>query len=200
MAMTAMRWHSRALHVIDVENLACSALPTMGEVRKLMVRYAELVGIGSTDLVVIACNHKALLSVARGWPGARYRVRSGPDGADLELIDVLEREQVAERFGRILIASGDGRFADSAARLAGAGCRVTVVSRRGSLAVRLRLAASDVICLDVPASRNGSTRLWTAASLSTAAQPALAPTRERPSASLHQTHRTIRKGALAWLN
>jgi hypothetical protein len=192
MAMSsAMRWHSRALHLIDVENLACSALPTMGEVRKLMVRYAELVGIGSTDLVVIACSHKALLSVARGWPGARYRVRSGPDGADLELIDVLEREQLAERFGRILIASGDGRFGDSAAWLAETGCRVTVVSRPGNLAVRLRLAASDVICLG-PASRNGRTRLCTTVHSSTAARPALAPTRERRSASLHQTHRTTR--------
>ena len=171
----ATRWPSRALHVIDVENLACSPLPTMSEVRKLMIRYAELVGIGSNDLVVIACNHKALLSVARGWPGVRYRVRSGPDGADLELIDVLEHERAAERFGRIVIASGDGRFAESVARLAGAGCRVTVVSRRGSLAVRLRLAASDVTCLDSPAPRRARSGMWTTVNLSTAARPALAP-------------------------
>jgi hypothetical protein len=189
---TPSRWSARTLHVVDVENLAGWPLPAIGEIRRLRDRYAEAVGIGSTDLVVIACNHNALLSVALGWPGARYRVRSGPDGADLELIDVLEHEHAAERFGRIVIASGDGRFADSAARLARAGCQVIVVSRRGSLAARLRLAASDVIWLDGLTPRSGSPRLWRTANLSTAARPGLASGPKGRPASPHQTPRTTR--------
>jgi hypothetical protein len=60
----------------------------------------------------------------------RYLVRSGPDGADLELLDLIGRERVAERFSCVPIASGDGPFAPPAAALARTGCQVTVVSRR----------------------------------------------------------------------
>jgi len=151
MVMKPVMRGSRTLHLIDVENLAGQALPAIGEIRKLRDRYDGQVGIASTDLVVIACSHKALLSVALGWPGVRYRVRSGPDGADLELLDVLDHERVTERFRRIVIASGDGRFAESTARLAALGCHVTIVSRRQSLAVRLWLAAHAVIRIDDPA-------------------------------------------------
>ena len=79
-----------------------------------------------------------------------YRVRSGPDGADLELLNVLLHEEVAARFTRVVIGSGDGVFARAAASLATAGVRVTVVSRRDSLSSRLAFAAGEVIYLDAP--------------------------------------------------
>jgi hypothetical protein len=75
-------------------------------------------------------------------------VRSGPDGADLELLDVVAYENVAARFTHVAIASGDGIFADAAAGLAAAGVWVTVVTRRNSLSARLALAAHEVIFID----------------------------------------------------
>ena len=98
----------------------------------------------------MASSHLGFLNVALGWPHARYRVRSGPDGADLELLDVLEHEDVAARFSHVVIGSGDWRFSRAAASLAGRGVRVTVVSRRGSLAAVLARAAQDVVYLDLP--------------------------------------------------
>jgi hypothetical protein len=80
-------------------------------------------------------------------PTARHLWRSGRDGADLALLDVLENERVDERFERVTICSGDGIFTDAAARLAGVGVDVTAVSLPGHLATRLELAARHVALL-----------------------------------------------------
>jgi hypothetical protein len=142
------RYGDRALHLIDIENLAGSACPSLGQACWLRDAYHRHVGVGGMDQVVVACSHLAFRLAGFGWPDARHVVRSGPDGADLELLDVIYRENVDHRFSRIAIASGDGAFADAAAGLAGRGCRVTVVSRRRSLSARLALAAHEVIFLD----------------------------------------------------
>lgn len=138
----------RRLHAVDIENLAGAALPSLARVREVQGLYAERLAFGVLDQVVIASSHLTLLNAADGWPHARYRDRSGPDGADLELLDVLLRENVATRFTRVVIGSGDGAFARAAASLAAAGVWVTVASRRRCLSQRLALAAHEVIYLD----------------------------------------------------
>jgi hypothetical protein len=75
-------------------------------------------------------------------------VRSGPNGADLALLEVLEREEVEGRSSRVVIGSGDGIFAEAAARLQAGGVDVTVVTRAQSLSRRLRLAALNVRFID----------------------------------------------------
>jgi len=140
----------RRLHLVDIENLAGAALPSLGQVREVQGLYAGRLAFGALDQVVIASSHLTLLNAALGWPHARYRVRSGPDGADLGLLDVLLSENVAARFTHVTIGSGDGAFARAIASLAAAGIWVTVVSRRRSLSPRLALAAHEVIYLDAP--------------------------------------------------
>jgi len=144
------RFPARALHVVDIENLAGTAVPSLGQVVEVQGRYGARLGFGADDLVVMAASHLGLLNVALGWPHARYRVRSGPDGADLELLDVLWHEDVAARFTRVVIGSGDGVFGRAAANLSERGVRVTVVSRRDSLATSLARVAMDVVYLDTP--------------------------------------------------
>jgi hypothetical protein len=141
---------ARTLHLVDIENLAGTGLPAEWEVAVIRQVYAARVGIGKMDQVVIGCNHKALPSAGLGWPGARYLVRSGPDGADTELLAVISGENVAARFTDVVIGSGDGAFTRAAAALAAAGPQVTVVSRRTGLARTLRLAVQNVIYLDPP--------------------------------------------------
>ncbi len=145
-----MPFPPRTLHLIDVENLAGSGLPAEWQVAVVRQAYALRVGISGMDQIVIGCNHKALPSAGYGWPGARYVVRSGPDGADLELLAVITGENIAARFSHIVIGSGDGAFTWAAAALVSAGRKVTVVSRREGLARTLRLAAQNVIYLDPP--------------------------------------------------
>jgi uncharacterized LabA/DUF88 family protein len=75
-------------------------------------------------------------------------VRSGENGADLELLAILAQESVETRFDRVVIGSGDGIFALAAARLQAAGVNVTVVVRRGALSRSLRLSVRDVRFID----------------------------------------------------
>jgi hypothetical protein len=138
----------RTMHLIDIENLTGSALPSEANAARVRATYRKHVGVGPDDHVVVACSHLAFEHAGFGWPDARHLVRSGPDGADCELLDVLYLENVAARFDRVVIGSGDWIFAEAAAYLASRGCHVTVVSRRESLSARLRLAAHEVIYLD----------------------------------------------------
>ncbi|MDP9458816.1 MAG: hypothetical protein M3Q22_00735 [Actinomycetota bacterium] len=144
-----VRTSERRLHVVDIENLAGTGPPDSGAVTHLRATYMDVVGVSSVDHVVVACNPGCLVDVGAGWRlrCARYRVGSGCNGADLALLDVLECESVAERFTEVVIASGDGIFASSAARLSSVGCDVTVVSRRRSLSTKLALAAQRVVYL-----------------------------------------------------
>ena len=148
----SFRWSfpARTLHVVDIENLAGAAVPSLALVTEVQGRYLARLALGVDDQVVMAASHRGLLDAAVAWPHARYRVRSGKDGADLALIDVLEHENVAARFSHVVIGSGDGIFGRSAAALAARGVRVTVVSRQRSLAPGLARAAGSVIYLDRP--------------------------------------------------
>ncbi len=139
---------TRCLHLVDVENLLGCPRPTTEEVRACRTRYDEHTAVAADDLVVVACNHGAALPVGLGWAGARLLLRSGPDGADLELLRVIAQESVEDRFAAVTIASGDGCFADAAARLARLGVEVTVVSEARSLSRRLKLAAQHVLLWD----------------------------------------------------
>jgi hypothetical protein len=142
------RFPARTLHIVDIENLAGAAIPSRGQVSEVQGLYVARLAFGADDQVVMAANHLALLNAALGWPHARYRVRSGPHGADLELLDVLLHEDVAARFTHVVIGSGDGVFSPAAATLVSGGVPVTVVSRRGSLSAGLARVALDVVYLD----------------------------------------------------
>jgi hypothetical protein len=144
------RFPVRALHVVDIENLAGAAIPSLGQVIEVQGRYLDRLSFGSDDLVVMAASHLGLLNVALGWPNARYRVRSGRDGADIELLDVLLHEDVAARFTHVVIGSGDKVFCPAAENLSARDVCVTVVSRRGSLSPALARAARNVLYLDKP--------------------------------------------------
>ena len=150
-AAARRRFPARRLHLVDIENLAGNARPTLSEVRQALGLYTAGLAFGAMDQVEVASSHLTLLNAALGWPHAHYRIRSGPDGADLALLDVLRHENVAQRFTHVAIGSGDHLFAEQAARLAAQGFWVTVVSRRRSLSPRLALAAREVIFLDTVA-------------------------------------------------
>jgi hypothetical protein len=145
------RFPARRLHLVDVENLAGDSRPSLSQVRQALGLYADRLAFGAMDQVEVASSHRTLLNAALGWPHAHYRIRSGPDGADLALLDVLRHENVATRFTHVAIGSGDHLFAEAAAHLAAQGVWVTVVSRQRSLSRQLALAAREVVLLDAAA-------------------------------------------------
>ncbi|MGH9169721.1 MAG: NYN domain-containing protein [Acidimicrobiales bacterium] len=139
---------TRRLHLVDIENLVGCPRPTLAMATACRDEYANRLRIGNDDLVVLACNHGAALEVGPAWPGCRLRVRSGPDGADRALLDVLKSESVEDRFGSVVIGSGDGCFTEAVAQLRVAGIEVTVAATAHSLSRRLALVASRVVLLD----------------------------------------------------
>jgi len=141
----------RALHLLDLENLAGGARFNAADATALRRRYEAAINIGREDLIVIATSHHAAPVAWFAWADVRRLVRSGVDGADLALIEVLETERVAQRFQTVIVGSGDGNFAEPSARLQAAGCRVTVVYQPGTLSRRLAFAVRDRIGL--PADR-----------------------------------------------
>ncbi len=145
------RFPARRLPLVDIENLAGASRPNLSQVRQALGLYTAGLAFGAMVQVEVASSHLTLLNAALGWPHAHYRVRSGPDGADLALLDVLQHENVAQRFTHVAIGSGDHLFAEEAAHLAAQGVWVTVVSRQRSLAPQLALAAREVIFLDTMA-------------------------------------------------
>ena len=148
------RFPDRALHVVDIQNLAGAPILSRVQVNEVQDRYTARLG-SARPIRRCTRRHLGFINVALGWPHARYRVRSGPDGADLELLDVLEHEDVAARFSHVVIGSGDWR--GSAGRLAslarGGASGSPGRAGRGSLAAVLARAAQDVVYLDFPAPR-----------------------------------------------
>lgn len=142
-------YSGRALHLVDVENLVGGTTFSEVDVAVTAAAYERVASIGLRDLVTVASSHFTAMPTWFGWGSARRLVRSGPDGADLALIEVIETEGVATRFSRVVIASGDRIFAQSAARLQAQGVEVTVVTRAEALSNHLRLAVRDIQYLDV---------------------------------------------------
>jgi hypothetical protein len=139
----------RSLHLIDVENLLGGTSFSVIDVTLLAAAYGPVASVGPNDFVIISSSHYTAPATWFGWGRARRVVRSGPNGADLALIDVIETENVATRFARIVIGSGDKIFAESAAQLQTHGVHLTVVSRPESLSHQLRLAARDIRYLEL---------------------------------------------------
>jgi hypothetical protein len=142
-----------------LENLAGTASLTLPLVAHVRTAYQTIAPVALGDFVVIATAHHGAFASGFGWPVGRHLVRSGPDGADRQLLSVIEREDLAGRFAHVVIGSGDGIFAMSAARLQEQGVTVSVVSRPEALSLRLRLAVRDVRLLDEPEPETGAAAL-----------------------------------------
>lgn len=135
----------RRLHVIDVENLLGTGRPLPAELAWCERTYRSLGIVGPHDLVVVASNPSIGLDVGRCWLSRRLVVGHGPDGADHALLRVLTQERIDRCFTHVVLASGDGIFADPVAWLQDRHVEVTVVSRATALSARLRLAATGWI-------------------------------------------------------
>ena len=142
---------SRTLLVCDIENECGGGEFTEDqarEVRREIERRAHLPE--GSHVVVGTSSGVGLVRAGRVWPSARRVWRRGRDGADLALIDVLETENVVERYTHVVIASGDAAFAVPARSLRQAGVTVAVIAREGSLAGALGREADLVQVLPTP--------------------------------------------------
>lgn len=134
----------RSVHLVDLENLLGGADFSEADVVALMGSYRTVAECLDDDHLIVATCYRAALSAWFGCPDARRLVRSGADGADLALLEVIQNEGLARRFDRVVIASGDAIFAPATALLQLQGAEVVVVSRPDALSTALRIAVRDI--------------------------------------------------------
>jgi uncharacterized LabA/DUF88 family protein len=136
---------NRYFHLVDIDNLLGDPRSTNNErIRDCFEEYRKVTRYrAGSHLAVVGtgCNGCHVVSVQSQWPGVRYVRRPGQDGADIALHEVALDEAVSGRYTHFVIASGDGRFAQTYRQISGLGYPVTVVSRPESLAMELRLLA-----------------------------------------------------------
>ena len=135
----------RTLHLLDLENL-CGGPDRIRSCKRAVVDlYRTSAGIAQDDHVVIGTNPGSLIDCFDILLGSQLVGRSGPDGADQALLDVVrDIDWVARRFDRVVFGSGDHCFAPSAAALRARGILVGVVARAGSVSRCLKTRAAFV--------------------------------------------------------
>lgn len=139
----------RRLVLVDIENVAGGGLRTAAAAAWARgVVDAAIPAAPGEHVIVGVSSVDGLFHAKNSWPQARVVLGLGRDGADHALLEVLDHENVGARFSNVVIASGDGIFAEAAAELARQGVTVTAFGWRRGMASRLRLAASDVAFLD----------------------------------------------------
>jgi hypothetical protein len=142
--------NQRTLHLIDIENLAGTGHVDALTARRIARDYRAFAQSAGSDLLVVACSHHSGFPVAAAFPDASVRWRSGPDGADIALIEAAIELPLA-RFDRLVLGSGDGIFLALVRRAKAAGIPVHVVARRCGAARTLVQAADYFIEFADPA-------------------------------------------------
>ncbi len=132
------------LVLVDIENLAGGAQWVSSTVEDIKNDLTTLLELTSNDMVVIASGTYAFYGWAFAWQNVGRRIRSGVNGADYEILWELDIVRPG-RFSEVVVASGDGIFAESISRLGGKNIPVTVLAREGACSKRLILAARNTI-------------------------------------------------------
>lgn len=137
----------RRLVLIDIENVVGGGIQTSTQAHWARTEVERMVGATSNDQVIVGTSHFGLFQSHDAWPSARLVVRSGENGADLALLDVMMKEELEERFQELVLVSGDGIFSEEVARLGALGVHVTVLGHKDGMSKRLSMAASKTLHL-----------------------------------------------------
>lgn len=137
----------RGLHLVDLEN---HIFPATGvgcaERAGFVERYEDLSVVSPGDLVVVGVGPQLVFAAYELFPSARLVVRRGPGGGARALLDAAgDPCDVAARFDRVTIGSGNGAFVDFASQLRSRGVTVRVLARPECLSDGLRQVADWVV-------------------------------------------------------
>lgn len=135
----------RRLVLVDIENVVGGAVHSAEEAHWARQEVESMIGVQELDQVIVGTSHIGLFSAHSAWPNSRLVVRSGENGADLALLEVMESENIHQRFEELVLISGDGIFTEEVSRLGGLGVQVTVVGHNEGVSKRLSMAASETL-------------------------------------------------------
>ena len=139
--------NARRLVLVDIENLVGGMVANVEQARVVKAAVVRAIDLRADEQVIVASCHLGAVSAGLGWSKSRLLVQSGPDGADLALLEVIATENLAARFTEVVLVSGDGIFTQAVAALTNAGARVTLVALAGHCSRALALAAHETIRL-----------------------------------------------------
>jgi hypothetical protein len=128
----------RALHVIDLENLA-GGRPGWRRAREVWLTYERGIGIQNGDRAIVVVSSMFAAAVRSAVP-SYVRLRfcpAGPDAADRVLQELASAEISRGKFAMVIIASGDRSFAATAELARSRGMNVWLVSGHGSVSRKL---------------------------------------------------------------
>jgi hypothetical protein len=151
----------RAFVVLDLEN-QCGGADLVPSYAGTVRNQLASIGLQVPSQVVLAVGPRARTlcpNLPFLFPGARLLCRSGKDGADICLCEVLTEESAASRSQVVVIGSGDRLFTAPARQLRENGCRIIVAAKRGSIHHSLYEVAHQVIHLDEVAYSSTQTHL-----------------------------------------
>lgn len=145
---------SRTHHFLDIENLCGTADLHSELVTSTFLDYLAVTNAASSDLFTVTVSHHNFKAAAFALRAIRSfhlpPPQSGPDGADLALIDEIAATTLRQGIDRICIGSGDHIFAFPLTRLSNLGVHTTAVSRRDFCSLHVTRAAGCVRYLSEP--------------------------------------------------
>jgi hypothetical protein len=133
MTSTTSHHDARALHLIDLENLAGGPWVSADAITATWAAYRGGVPVNPSDHVVVGSSS---IFAKKAWfvlpaTGVQRRVRDGRDGGELSMLEDFDLPTYATRFPRLVIASGDGIFTETAMRARDHGMHVHLVLGHG---------------------------------------------------------------------
>ena len=136
----------RALHILDIENLMGGPREGVMALHIASELYRTAVTICPSDHVVVGANPTLAVDVWSEWKGHHLVFGKGPDGADNALLSTVNNARdIASRFDRVIIGSGDGIFTDAVYALRSLGIAVGIVGRDRTVSHALANAADFVV-------------------------------------------------------
>lgn len=130
----------RTLHLVDIENLIGGAVHR-DDCARAMEAYRQVAAWAQRDHAIVGAGPTTAEVAFFVVPAGIQRVLGrGLDGADRALLAAVDAAFVARRYDRVVIGSGDGRFANLATELRLRGAEVWVVAK-SRLGISRRLAS-----------------------------------------------------------
>lgn len=133
--LTSTALRPRSCHLIDIENQMGGTSASVEDIQRWWKIYRdEAVGIRPGDQVIVGTSHFAAKTVWFALPmaGIQRRVKSGPDGAETAILEALDIDHLSRSFDRLVIASADHFFTDTAYKARALGMEVHLVIGRGA--------------------------------------------------------------------
>ncbi|KQZ88493.1 hypothetical protein ASD62_03345 [Phycicoccus sp. Root563] len=130
------------MHLIDLENLVGGPSAPDTTIERVWAAYHGGIPRSPMDQMIVGSSR---FFARRTWwllpEGIQRRARDGQDGGELAILEEIDLDHLVTRFRRLVIASGDGRFAELAAAARRRGLHVHHVTGIGRPSHKLLTAA-----------------------------------------------------------